>query len=431
MARTGRRQAGIRHDHGPDGAHERAFDGLHLLEPSASTAVADRGCSVRKRSRAASRTDNNVRRSSADAVRCGLWSSVACRRSLRGRRGGPSEVSQARGADHGWRSRPDHLPDIRVVFCPGSGLDADRSRSRHDGAATPGTAMDAAADPAQRGSTQVTEGARSPRARLDDCHRGRSRKRLSRLRDSDATRRGSAGAILSRTCIAGGRRSQRRQRNPRRLSWFRHDGRDNGAGRGRAHRLRPAPESRGMPRAQREDAAREALTSGDGLPADYLRIPATIGRMLLPVAGIVSVYFLLRGHNAPGGGFVGGLVMATSILVQYMTSGVLWVESRLRVHPQYWVGVGLLAAGIAGISAWLFAKPFLTSIEWDGTLPLLGTLHVSSVLLFDVGVYMVVVGATVLMLIAIAHQSLRRPRKALSADEQEEIPVIATQEAES
>jgi len=194
-------------------------------------------------------------------------------------------------------------------------------------------------------------------------------------------------------------------------------------------RFRPAPESRGIPRAQREDAAREALTYGDGLPADYLRIPATIGRMLLPVAGMVSVYFLLRGHNAPGGGFVGGLVMATGILVQYMTSGVLWVESRLRVHPQYWVGVGLLAAGIAGISAWFFAKPFLTSIEWEGTLPLLGTLHLSSVLLFDVGVYMVVVGATVLMLIAIAHQSLRRPRKALTADEQEEISVISTQEA--
>jgi multicomponent K+:H+ antiporter subunit A len=195
-------------------------------------------------------------------------------------------------------------------------------------------------------------------------------------------------------------------------------------------RFRPTPESRGIPRAQREDAARDALTSGDGLPADYMRIPAAIGRMLLPVAGIVSVYFLLRGHNAPGGGFVGGLVMATGILVQYMTSGVLWVESRLRVHPQYWIAIGLLAAGIAGISAWFFAEPFLTSIEWQGTLPLLGTLHLSSVLLFDVGVYMVVVGATVLMLIAIAHQSLRRPRKALSADEQEEISVISTQEAE-
>jgi multicomponent K+:H+ antiporter subunit A len=195
-------------------------------------------------------------------------------------------------------------------------------------------------------------------------------------------------------------------------------------------RFRPAPESRDVPRAQREDAAREALASGEGLPEGYVRIPAAIGRMLLPVAGLISIYFLLRGHNAPGGGFVGGLVMATGIIVQYMTSGVLWVESRLRVHPQYWIAVGLLAAGTAGISAWFFAAQFLTSIEWHGTMPLLGTLHLSSVLLFDVGVYMVVVGATVLMLIAIAHQSLRRPRKSLSVDTQEEIPVMAAQEAE-
>jgi multicomponent K+:H+ antiporter subunit A len=61
---------------------------------------------------------------------------------------------------------------------------------------------------------------------------------------------------------------------------------------------------------------------------------------------------------------------------------------------------------------------------------MLGTLHLSTVLLFDVGVYMVVVGATVLMLIAIAHQSLRRPRKSLSVDTQEEFPVMAAQEAE-
>jgi multicomponent K+:H+ antiporter subunit A len=182
-------------------------------------------------------------------------------------------------------------------------------------------------------------------------------------------------------------------------------------------RFRPAPESRQQPRAQREDAAREALESGDGLPSGYLRIPATIARMLLPMAGLVSLYFLLRGHNAPGGGFVGGLVMATAIIVQYMTSGVLWVESRLRIHPQYWMGAGLMIAGFAGILAWFGARPFLTSMEWDVHLPLVGGLHLSSVLLFDLGVFMVVVGGTVLMLVAIAHQSLRRPRKALPPDD--------------
>lgn len=194
-------------------------------------------------------------------------------------------------------------------------------------------------------------------------------------------------------------------------------------------RFRPAPESRDIPRAQREDAAREALKAGEGWPAGYLRIPATIGRLVLPVAALVSIHFLLRGHNAPGGGFVGGLVMATAMIVQYMTSGVLWTESKLRVHPQYWIALGLLAAGLAGVPAWLFAAPFLTSQEWHGTVPLLGTIHLSTVLLFDIGVYMVVVGATVLMLIAIAHQSLRRARKPLPADRQDEIQVIPAEEA--
>jgi multicomponent K+:H+ antiporter subunit A len=181
-------------------------------------------------------------------------------------------------------------------------------------------------------------------------------------------------------------------------------------------RFRPAPESRGTPRAQREDDARAALASGEGLPGGYLLIPAVIARMLMPVAGVVSIYFLLRGHDAPGGGFVAGLVMATGIIVQYMTSGVLWVEARLRVHPHYWIALGLLAAGVAGICAWFAFSPFLTSIEWDLDVPALGSLHLSTVLLFDIGVYMVVVGATVLMLIAIAHQSLRQPRKTLSAE---------------
>lgn len=178
-------------------------------------------------------------------------------------------------------------------------------------------------------------------------------------------------------------------------------------------RFRPAQETRGVPRAQREDAARDALASGQELPSGFQRLPALIGRVLLPMAAVVSVYFLLRGHNAPGGGFVGGLVMATGMIVQYMTSGVLWVESRLRVHPQSWLGLGLLAAGLAGICAWFAGQPFLTSIEWNVEVPLLGAVHLSSVLLFDLGVYMVVVGATVLMLIAIAHQSLRRSRNAL------------------
>jgi multicomponent K+:H+ antiporter subunit A len=178
-------------------------------------------------------------------------------------------------------------------------------------------------------------------------------------------------------------------------------------------RFRPAPESMEVPRAQRRDGeeAMPASLPGDLLPSGDLRIPAVLARLLLPMAGLVSLYFLLRGHNAPGGGFVGGLVMATAVIVQYMTGGTIWVEARLRVHPLQWMGSGLLAATGAGIVAWFWQYPFLTARAIHAQLPLLGEVHVSTVLLFDLGVYMLVVGATMLLLVALAHQSLRSPRR--------------------
>jgi multicomponent K+:H+ antiporter subunit A len=178
-------------------------------------------------------------------------------------------------------------------------------------------------------------------------------------------------------------------------------------------RFRPAPESIELPHAQRDDPTDAGSPDADGLlPHGYMRVPAVLARLLLPMAALVSFYLLLRGHNAPGGGFVGGLVMATAFIVQYMVSGTLWVESRLKIHPQLWIALGLLAAAAAGAIAWLASRPFLTSLAGDVRLPLLGELHVSTALLFDIGVYMLVIGATLLILAVLAHQSLRNPRKA-------------------
>jgi len=182
-------------------------------------------------------------------------------------------------------------------------------------------------------------------------------------------------------------------------------------------RFRPAPESIDVPRAQRADPSPPVGVLDDPLPRGYMKVPAVLVRLLGPMAGLVSVYFLLRGHNAPGGGFVGGLVMATAVIVQYMVGGTMWVESRLRIHPQLWIALGLLTAGTAGILAWFAAKPFLTALSVDLHLPLLGDLHLSSVLLFDLGVYMLVIGAAVLMLVALAHQSLRSPRRSQFVEE--------------
>jgi multicomponent K+:H+ antiporter subunit A len=178
-------------------------------------------------------------------------------------------------------------------------------------------------------------------------------------------------------------------------------------------RFRPAPESMQLPHSQHSQtlAEQQALAHvHDPLPPGDLKIAAVLVRLLLPVAGLVSVYFLLRGHQEPGGGFVGGLIMATAVIAQYMAGGTIWVESRLRVHPLSWIGFGLLAAAAAGLSAWGLSLPFLTALTMDVHVPLLGDIHLSTVLLFDLGVYLLVVGATLLILVALAHQSLRRAR---------------------
>jgi multicomponent K+:H+ antiporter subunit A len=147
------------------------------------------------------------------------------------------------------------------------------------------------------------------------------------------------------------------------------------------------------------------------LPDGLMRIPAVLVRLLLPISTLISLYFLLRGHNQPGGGFVGGLVMATGIILQYLVGGILWVEARPLIRPQVWMASGLLVAGTTALSAWWFEQPLLSAYSLDVTLPILGVIHLSSVLFFDIGVYMLVVGATMLMLVALAHQSLRFYRK--------------------
>ncbi|MBS0365621.1 MAG: monovalent cation/H+ antiporter subunit A [Proteobacteria bacterium] len=181
-------------------------------------------------------------------------------------------------------------------------------------------------------------------------------------------------------------------------------------------RFRPAPESMAPTRFESRASAEEMALAhvNDPLPPGEFRIAAVLARPLLPLAGVVSLYLLVRGHHAPGGGFVGGLVMASAVIAQYMLNGTIWVESRLRVHPLNWIGIGLLTAAAAGLSAWAWSLPFLTALTASVHLPLVGEIDLASVLLFDAGVYLLVVGATLLILVALAHQSLRRPRKTVT-----------------
>jgi multicomponent K+:H+ antiporter subunit A len=146
------------------------------------------------------------------------------------------------------------------------------------------------------------------------------------------------------------------------------------------------------------------------LPA-YLVVPAVLVRLLLPMAGVFAVYLFLRGHNEPGGGFVAGLVLSIAFLAQYMVSGTRWVEERMNLQPPRWIGWGMVAALATGLGSLLFGYPAFTTHTVHFTVPLLGEIHVPSAAFFDLGVFLVVVGATLLMLTALAHQSLRSRRR--------------------
>src|SRR6185503_9421842 len=141
-----------------------------------------------------------------------------------------------------------------------------------------------------------------------------------------------------------------------------------------------------------------------------MAIPALMMGILFPIVGAAAAFLLLRGHDLPGGGFVAGVTMAVAFILQYMARGTVWVEARLRVLPVRWMGIGLLLAVSVGGAAWLFDRPFLSSSFSYVDIPLIGAVPLASALLFDLGVFALVVGATVLMLIAIAHQSVRSHR---------------------
>jgi multicomponent K+:H+ antiporter subunit A len=144
----------------------------------------------------------------------------------------------------------------------------------------------------------------------------------------------------------------------------------------------------------------------------YMMVPAVIARVLLPVSFVVAAHFLLRGHNEPGGGFVAGLVVAIAFLMQYLVAGTRWVEARANLRPTRWIGFGLLLAGLTGLGSVALGFPFLTTHTAHFTLPLAGEVHLPSATFFDVGVFSVVVGTTLLILTALAHQSIRAHRQA-------------------
>ena len=144
-----------------------------------------------------------------------------------------------------------------------------------------------------------------------------------------------------------------------------------------------------------------------------LRISAS---WILPIALVVSLYIFLRGHNRPGGGFIAGLITALALIIQYMALGQDHAEQLLKAKSgrlyEIWIGTGLVIAGLTGLGAWFWGRPFLTSAHFYVSPPILGEMHLATAALFDVGVYITVVGATMLLISVLGdsrHSSMSGP----------------------
>lgn len=123
--------------------------------------------------------------------------------------------------------------------------------------------------------------------------------------------------------------------------------------------------------------------------------------LVMPLATTVSLYLLLRGHNLPGGGFIAGLVLVVALILQAMALGARDVDRLLRPVLHRVLAAGLILAVSAGAAAMAFSHPFLTSAYRHPVLPVIGELPLASAMVFDVGVYLVVAAAALLMLMGL------------------------------
>jgi multicomponent Na+:H+ antiporter subunit A len=155
--------------------------------------------------------------------------------------------------------------------------------------------------------------------------------------------------------------------------------------------------------------ARGSRQGGAGGQPGGMRIPSPIMetglKLVVPLLVAMSVYILLRGHNAPGGGFIGGLIATSAVALIVLARGAKAAKRALRVHPLVIAGVGLVMATLSGLPALLDgARPFLTHLWFKQTVAGV-ELPLGTALVFDVGVFLVVVGGVSAMLIGLMGRS--------------------------
>jgi multisubunit Na+/H+ antiporter MnhB subunit len=131
----------------------------------------------------------------------------------------------------------------------------------------------------------------------------------------------------------------------------------------------------------------------------------TAARLLMPLLLLFALFLLLRGHNQPGGGFVGGLVVAASFVLYSIAFSVDAARRALLVRPSTLLGIGLLVALVSGLPGVVLGQPFMTSV-WT-TVALGSTkLDVGTPLVFDIGVFLAVIGVVLTIVFTLAEAVL-------------------------
>jgi multicomponent Na+:H+ antiporter subunit B len=133
-------------------------------------------------------------------------------------------------------------------------------------------------------------------------------------------------------------------------------------------------------------------------------ILSTATRFLLPLFLLFSIFVLFRGHNEPGGGFIGGLVAAAAFALYAIAFDVEKTRRLLGIEPRTFIASGLLIAMSSGTLALFLGKPFMTGLWVTVTFWPAGRLHIGTPLLFDIGVYLVVIGIMLTIILALAEE---------------------------
>lgn len=131
----------------------------------------------------------------------------------------------------------------------------------------------------------------------------------------------------------------------------------------------------------------------------------TVTRAAFPLVLTFSLYLLFVGHNAPGGGFVGGLTAGTAFVLVYLGGGIERLRGVVGVSHETLLGAGLTLATVTGMASLALGEPFLSSAILTWHPPLLGEVKLVTVLFFDIGVYLVVVGLVLALLMILGAHS--------------------------